>query len=71
MGRNKFRPTTGPRPEDGWRGWWEEDPPFHTSCYVMTHYEREPLTVSDITFHFVSVTRPRWIKHRQRPASWG
>jgi hypothetical protein len=25
MGRNKFRPTTGPWPEDGWRGWWGED----------------------------------------------
>ena len=53
MGRNKFRPTTGPWPEDGWRGWWGEDPPFRTPCFVMTHYEREPLTVSDTTFHFL------------------
>ncbi len=52
MGRNKFRPTTGPWPEDGWPGWWGEDPP----CFVMTHYEREPLTVSDTTFYFVSGT---------------
>jgi hypothetical protein len=42
MGRNKFRPTTGPWPEDGWRGWWGEEPPFHTPCFVMTHYERAP-----------------------------
>jgi hypothetical protein len=38
IGRNKFRPTTGPWPEDGWRGWWGEDPPFHTPCFVLTHY---------------------------------
>src|SRR5215469_16863950 len=30
MGRNKFRPTQGPWPDDGWRGWWGEEPPFHT-----------------------------------------
>jgi dihydrofolate reductase len=54
MGRNKFRPTTGDWPDDGWRGWWGEDPPFHTPCFVMTHYEREPLAVGDTTFHFVS-----------------
>ena len=56
MGRNKFRPTTGPWPEDGWRGWWGEDPPFHTPCFVMTHYEREPLTAGDTTYHFVNGT---------------
>jgi dihydrofolate reductase len=56
MGRNKFRPTSGPWPEDGWRGWWGEDPPFHTPCFVMTHYEREPMTVGDTTFYFVGGT---------------
>jgi dihydrofolate reductase len=56
MGRNKFRPTTGPWPQDEWPGWWGEDPPFHTPCFVMTHYEREPLTVGDTTFYFVSGT---------------
>jgi len=54
MGRNKFRPTTGPWPDDGGRSWWDEDAPFHTPCFVMTHYEREPMTVGDTTFHFVS-----------------
>jgi dihydrofolate reductase len=56
MGRNKFRPTTGPWPDDGWRGWWGEDPPFHTPCFVWTHYPREPMVVGDTTFHFVSGT---------------
>jgi hypothetical protein len=61
-GRNKFRPTTGAWPEDGWRGWWGEDPPFHTPCFVMMHYEREPLAVGHTTFHFVSGmgSRLRW-----------
>jgi dihydrofolate reductase len=56
MGRNKFRPTSGPWPEDGWQGWWEDESPFHTPCFVMTHYEREPMIVGDTTFHFVSGT---------------
>jgi hypothetical protein len=51
-----FRPTTGPWPEDGWRGWWGEDPPFRTPCFVMTHYEREPITAGDTTYHFVCGT---------------
>jgi dihydrofolate reductase len=54
MGRNKFRPTTGPWPDDGWRGWWGEDTPFHTPCFVWTHYPREPMVVGDTTFYFVS-----------------
>jgi dihydrofolate reductase len=56
MGRNKFRPTTGPWPEDGWKGWWGEEPPFHTPCFVMTHWEHEPITLGKTTFHFVSGT---------------
>jgi dihydrofolate reductase len=56
MGRNKFRPTHGPWPEDGWIGWWGEDPPFHTPCFVWTHYPREPIVTGDTTFHFVDGT---------------
>jgi dihydrofolate reductase len=53
MGRNKFRPTSGPWPEDGWRGWWGEEPPFHTPCFVLTHWPHEPIVVADTTFYFV------------------
>ncbi len=53
MGRNKFRPTEGPWPDDGWRGWWGEEPPFHTPCFVMTHFPREPMQVGETTFYFV------------------
>jgi dihydrofolate reductase len=56
MGRNKFRPTTGPWPDDAWRGWWGEDTPFHTPVFVWTHYPRDPMVVGDTTFHFVSGT---------------
>jgi dihydrofolate reductase len=61
-------PTTGPWREDGWRGWGGEDPPFHTPCFVMTHYEREPLTVSDTTFHFVSGTPAEVLSQAQKAA---
>ena len=68
MGRNKFRPTTGPWPQDGWQGWWSEDAPFHTPCFVLTHYEREPITVGDTTFHFVSGTPAEVLKLAQQAA---
>jgi dihydrofolate reductase len=68
MGRNKFRPTTGPWPEDGWGGWWEDDAPFHTPCFVMTHYERKPLAVGDTTFYFVSGTPAEVLDQAQKAA---
>jgi dihydrofolate reductase len=55
MGRGKFGPPEGgPWADDSWRGWWGEDPPFHKPVFVLTHHEREPLTLSDTTFHFVT-----------------
>jgi dihydrofolate reductase len=55
MGRGKFGPPEGgPWGDDSWRGWWGEDPPFHMPIFVLTHHEREPLTLSDTTFHFVT-----------------
>jgi dihydrofolate reductase len=56
MGRNKFRPTSGPWPDDGWAGWWGEEPPFRTPCFVMTHYPHEPIEAGETTFHFVAGT---------------
>ena len=70
MGRNKFRPTTGPWPQDGWRGWWGEEPAFRTPCFVMTHWERPPLTVGSTTFHFVNGT-PADILRRAGEAAAG
>jgi dihydrofolate reductase len=55
MGRGKFGPPArGPWGDDPWRGWWGEKPPFHKPVFVLTHHEREPLTLSDTTFTFVT-----------------
>ncbi|MEQ6900840.1 dihydrofolate reductase family protein [Nocardioides sp. YIM 152588] len=54
MGRNKFGPVRGPWPDHEWRGWWGDDPPFHTPVLVMTHHDRPSFTLSDTTFHFVA-----------------
>lgn len=55
MGRGKFGPARrGPWGDDPWRGWWGEDPPFHKPVFVLTHHEREPLTLTDTTFTFVT-----------------
>lgn len=55
MGRAMFGPPGGGAwPDDPWNGWWGEDPPFHTPVFVVTHHEREPLTLSDTTFTFVT-----------------
>ena len=55
MGRGKYGPAArGPWGDDPWRGWWGEEPPFHKPVFVVTHHEREPLTLSDTTFTFVT-----------------
>jgi dihydrofolate reductase len=54
MGRNMFGPVRGPWTEPLWNGWWGEEPPFHVPVFVLTHYEREPLTLGETTFHFVT-----------------
>jgi dihydrofolate reductase len=54
MGRGKFGPPEGGPWEDSWHGWWGEEPPFNMPVFVLTHHEREPLTLSDTTFTFVT-----------------
>jgi dihydrofolate reductase len=54
MGRGKFGPPEGGSWDESWHGWWGEDPPFHMPVFVLTHHEREPLTLSDTTFTFVT-----------------
>jgi dihydrofolate reductase len=54
MGRNMFGHQRGPWPDDGWRGWWGEEPPYHCPVYVLTHYPRPPLEMKGGTvFHFI------------------
>jgi dihydrofolate reductase len=54
MGRGKFGGGPGPWDDDQWTGWWGQEPPFHMPVFVLTHHEREPLTLADTTFAFVT-----------------
>ena len=55
LGRNMFGPVRGPWPDDKWRGWWGENPPYHTPVFVLTHHPRAPLPMEGGTeFRFVT-----------------
>jgi dihydrofolate reductase len=55
MGRNMFGPVRGPWPDDTWKGWWGDEPPYHTPVFVLTHHPREPLRMQGGTeFRFVT-----------------
>ncbi|WP_382305415.1 dihydrofolate reductase family protein [Herbiconiux sp. UC225_62] len=52
MGRRKFGPQLGPWEDESWRGWWGEEPPFHSPVVVLTHHARPDLAVGETTFLF-------------------
>jgi len=52
MGRGKFGPQLGPWEDESWRGWWGEEPPFHSPVVVLTHHARPDLSVGETTFLF-------------------
>jgi dihydrofolate reductase len=55
LGRNMFGPVRGPWPDGSWKGWWGEEPPYHTPVFVLTHHARDPLPMKGgTTFHFVT-----------------
>jgi len=55
MGRNMFGPVRGPWKDESWRGWWAENPPFHTPVFVLTHHARPPLAMEGgNTFYFIT-----------------
>ena len=55
LGRNMFGPVRGPWLDRSWKGWWGDNPPYHTPTFVLTHYEREPLVMEGgTTFYFVT-----------------
>ncbi|MBM6621499.1 dihydrofolate reductase family protein [Micrococcaceae bacterium RIT802] len=71
MGRRKFGPQTGDWPDDGWRGWWGDEPPFRTPVFVMTHHPRPSMDFSNGTsFHFVEGT-PHEVLQLARDAAGG
>jgi dihydrofolate reductase len=55
LGRNMFGPIRGPWPDDSWKGWWGDEPPYHVPAFVLTHHARAPLEMKGGTvFHFVT-----------------
>ncbi|HEY0564890.1 MAG TPA: dihydrofolate reductase family protein [Terriglobales bacterium] len=55
LGRNMFGPVRGPWPDESWKGWWGEEPPYHVPTFVLTHHARKPLEMKGgTTFHFVT-----------------
>lgn len=55
LGRNMFGPVRGPWPNEDWKGWWGDSPPYHCQVFVLTHHARPPLEMAGgTTFHFVT-----------------
>ena len=55
LGRNMFGPVRGPWPDEEWKGWWGEEPPYHCPVFILTHYPRPDLEMAGgTTFHFVT-----------------
>lgn len=55
LGRNMFAPSRGPWTDDGWKGWWGPNPPYHTPTFILSHHPRAPIEMEGgTTFHFVT-----------------
>jgi dihydrofolate reductase len=55
LGRNMFGPVRGPWPDESWKGWWGDEPPYHVPVFVLTHHPRAPIAMKGGTvFHFVT-----------------
>jgi dihydrofolate reductase len=55
LGRNMFGPVRGPWPDESWKGWWGEEPPYHVPTFVLTHHPRSPIPMKGGTvFNFVT-----------------
>ena len=55
LGRNMFGPIRGEWPDESWKGWWGDNPPYHVPVFVLTHYKRDPIEMEGgTTFHFVT-----------------
>jgi len=55
LGRNMFGPVRGPWPDEKWKGWWGDNPPYHTPVFVLTRHARDPIAMAGgTTFHFVT-----------------
>jgi dihydrofolate reductase len=55
LGRNMFGPIRGPWPDEAWKGWWGDTPPYHVPVFVLTHHARNPIEMKGgTTFYFVT-----------------
>jgi dihydrofolate reductase len=55
LGRNMFGPVRGEWPDENWKGWWGDNPPYHTDVFVLTHHARKPVEMEGgTTFYFVT-----------------
>jgi dihydrofolate reductase len=55
LGRNMFGPIRGEWPDEAWKGWWGDNPPYHAPTYILTHHARPSIELEGgTTFHFVT-----------------
>ena len=55
LGRNMFGHSRGAWPDDGWKGWWGDNPPYHAPTFILTHHPRSPIVMEGgTTFYFVT-----------------
>jgi dihydrofolate reductase len=55
LGRNMFGPIRGEWPDDAWKGWWGDNPPYHAPTFILTHHARAPIVMQGgTTFHFIT-----------------
>jgi dihydrofolate reductase len=67
MGRNMFGPARGEWDED-WRGWWDDEPPYHAPMFVLTHHAHDPIEMhGGPTFYFVTAGFDAALEHAKRP----
>ena len=70
LGRNMFGPVRGPWPDESWKGWWGDEPPYHTPVFVLTHHPRPPLAMAGGT-EFLFVTNGIEVALEQARAAAG
>jgi dihydrofolate reductase len=69
MGRNKFGPQRGPWHDEEWKGWWGDNPPFHTPVFILTHHTRPPVEMEGgTTFEFIDAGPAEALKIAQEAA---
>jgi len=69
LGRNMFGPVRGPWPDDVWKGWWGDEPPYHCEVFVLTHHARAPIEMKGGTvFHFVTDGIEAALQHARKAA---